>query len=64
MGLPQDSPVGATSGDRGPTTFGSHRGCRWPETRPGPSVVTGTADLDGTIENQGLPPRGGGASGP
>ena len=31
----------------GPTTFGSHRGCRWPEARPGPSVVAGTADLDG-----------------
>ena len=31
-----------------PTTFVIHRGCRWPETRPGPYVVTGTADLDGS----------------
>ena len=28
-------------------TIGSRRGCRWPEAGPGPSVVAGTADLDG-----------------
>ena len=30
-----------------PTTFGSRRWCRWPEAGPDPSVVAGTADLDG-----------------